>query len=70
MSALTKRTEFPIAIRKKIADNLVRLRTDITKAIKYKKSEENPLQQKILSKYIIYVNVYYILFIYLGLFRS
>jgi len=119
MSALTKRTEFPNAIRKKIADNLVRLRTDVTKAIKYRKSEEKPLQQKILSKYLIqwrfvgfieggaqifffhhdffffplnflggararvpystsrhgvtnliYVIVYYILFIYLGLFRS
>lgn len=52
MSALTKRTEFPIAIRKKIADNLVRLRTDVTKAIQYRKSEEKPLQQKILSKYL------------------
>ncbi|XP_029343469.1 uncharacterized protein LOC100570366 isoform X1 [Acyrthosiphon pisum] len=49
MSALTKRTEFPIAIRKKIADNLVRLRTDVTKAIQYRKSEEKPLQQKILN---------------------
>jgi hypothetical protein len=33
MSALTKRTEFPILIGKKIADNLVRLRTDITKKL-------------------------------------
>ncbi|KAL4104017.1 hypothetical protein QTP88_019330 [Uroleucon formosanum] len=49
MSALTKRTEFPIAIRKKIAVNLVRLRTDVTKAIQYRKSEEKPLQQKILN---------------------
>lgn len=54
MSALTKRTEFPIVIRKKIADNLVRLRTDVTKAIKYRKSEDKPLQQKILGTYIIY----------------
>ncbi|KAF0748505.1 YqaJ domain-containing protein [Aphis craccivora] len=52
MSALTKRTEFPIAIRKKIADNLVRLRTDITKAIQYRKSKEKPLQQKILNNLV------------------
>lgn len=65
MSALTKRTEFPILIRKKIADNLVRLRTDITKAIQYRKSEEKPLQQKILSRcltlyyYLLVITYYY-----------
>lgn len=61
MSALAKRTEFPIGIRKKISENLVRLRTDITKAIQFRKSEEKPLQLKILgNQYIICILCLYI----------
>lgn len=54
-NVLTKRTEFSIAIRKKIAENLVRLKTDVTKARQYRKSGENTLQQKILSRYLPYL---------------
>jgi len=43
-------------------DNLVRLRTDVTKAIQYRKSEEKPLQQNILGRCLTYVIAYYILF--------
>lgn len=64
MSALAKRTEFPIGIRKKVSENLVRLRTDITKAIQFRKSEEKPLQLKILGNQYIIIYVFYAYIIY------
>lgn len=48
--ALTKRSDMPIDIRKKISDNIIRLRTDITCAIKHQKSQNIPLPQKISGK--------------------
>jgi len=50
MMALTKRTEFPIEIRKKISNNIIRLRTDITCAIKFRKAEDRPLHEKISGR--------------------
>lgn len=50
MMALSKRTEMPIDIRKKISENILRLRTDITCAIKYRKSQNVQLSQKISGK--------------------
>ncbi|CAI6357811.1 unnamed protein product [Macrosiphum euphorbiae] len=47
MMSLTKRTEFPIEIRKKIVNNIIRMRTDITCAIKFRKAEDKHLHQKI-----------------------
>lgn len=48
--ALSKRSDTPIDIRKKISENILRLRTDITCAIKYQKSQNIPLSQKISGK--------------------
>ena len=48
--ALSKRTDMPIDIRKKISENILRLRTDITCAIKYRKSQNVPLSKKISGK--------------------
>lgn len=50
MMALTKRSDMPIDIRKKIYDNIIRLRTDVTCAIKHQKSQNIPLPQKISGK--------------------
>lgn len=50
MTALSKRTDMPIDIRKKISENILRLRTDITCAIKYRKSQNAQLSQKISGK--------------------
>jgi len=44
---LSKRTDYPIDIRKKITQNIIRMRTDITCAINYRKSEENHYIKKI-----------------------
>jgi len=55
MMSLTKRTEFPIEIRKKISNNIIRMRTDITCAIKFRKAEDKPLHQKIAGTTLILI---------------
>lgn len=67
MMALCKRTDFPIDIRKKISDNILRLRTDITSAVKFHKLENKPLPQKISGKITFFSNDYYINKCILGL---
>lgn len=52
MMALSKRTDFPIEIRKKIQNNIIRLRTDITCAIKFHNQQNKSLSQKISGKTI------------------
>lgn len=44
---LSKRTDYPIEIRKKISENCLRLRTDITSAIRFRKSENKPLYHQV-----------------------
>lgn len=46
LSALTKKTEYPIIIRKFIINNILRFRSDIMKAVKYHLSTNLTLQQK------------------------
>lgn len=57
MMALTKKTEFPIYIRKKISNNILRMRSDITCAVKFKKTEDKPLHQKITGKTIPFIHI-------------
>ncbi|CAI6355909.1 unnamed protein product [Macrosiphum euphorbiae] len=47
MSALSKKIEYPAIIRKFITTNILRFRSDITKAIEHHLNENSPLQQKI-----------------------
>ncbi|CAI6342668.1 unnamed protein product [Macrosiphum euphorbiae] len=47
LMALSKRTDYPIKIRKKISANILRLRTDITCAIRFRKLENKPLYHKV-----------------------
>lgn len=53
MMALSKRTDFPIEIRKKIQNNIIRLRTDITCAIKFHSQQNEPLSQQISGTKIL-----------------
>lgn len=59
MTGLTKRTDLPIEIRKKICNNILKMRTDITCAVKYRKSEDKSLYQQISGKFSIINNKYY-----------
>lgn len=47
LTALTKRTEFPITIRKFITTNIIRFRTDKTKSIEHHLKVDSTVQQKI-----------------------
>lgn len=47
LSALTKMTNYSIVIRKFITDNILRFRSDITKAIDYHTNTNVPLKFKI-----------------------
>lgn len=47
MSALSKKSEYPVIIRKFITTNIKRFRSDITKAIEHHLNENSTLQQKI-----------------------
>lgn len=47
MSAISKKTEYPVIIRKFITTNILRFRSDITKAIAHHLNENVSLQQKI-----------------------
>lgn len=47
MSALSKKTVYPVIIRKFITNNILRFRSDITKAIEHHLNENSSLQQKI-----------------------
>jgi len=48
--ALSKRTDLPIEIGKKIRNDIIRLRTDITCAIKFHNQQNKSLSQKISGK--------------------
>lgn len=55
--ALTKRADFPISVRKYITSNILRFRSDITKAVEYHLKNESSVQQKIsgiLLSYFLY----------------
>lgn len=45
--ALTKRTEYPVHIRKFIQNNILRFRSDITKAVQYRKASDLSMSNKI-----------------------
>lgn len=46
LTALTKRTDYSIVIRKFITQNIIRFRSDITKAIEHHKNMNVPLRIK------------------------
>lgn len=45
--ALTKRTEYPVHIRKFIQNNILRFRSDITKAVQHRKTSDLSIPNKI-----------------------
>lgn len=47
LTALTKNISYPIVIRKFIKTNILRFRSDITKAISFQKSRDLPFHTKI-----------------------
>jgi hypothetical protein len=47
LTALTKRTDYPISIRKFLNTNILRFRTDVTKAIKYHLKNNSSNEQKV-----------------------
>lgn len=61
LSALAKQTEYPISLRKHILSNIVRFRSDITKATKHHLESDIPFQQKISGNYfeIVYFEYFY-----------
>jgi len=52
LTALTKKTEYSIVVRKFITQNIMRFRSDITKAIEHHKNTDVPLRLKIDGQYI------------------
>lgn len=50
--ALTKRTEYPIAVRKHIATNILRFRSDIKKSVEYHLANNTSMNQKIAGTYL------------------
>jgi len=66
LTALSKKTEYPVVIRKFITTHILRFRTDITKAIKHRLNEKTSVQQKITGKYPIYL-LYFIYLLRIGL---
>lgn len=52
--ALTKRTEYPVHLRKFIQNNILRFRSDITKAVQYRKASDLSMSNKIAGQLIIY----------------
>lgn len=46
-SIIAKKSVYPIAVRKFILKNALRFRTGIVKAIRYRKNENQPLNQQI-----------------------
>lgn len=52
LTVVAKLTQYPIILRKHILSNILRFRSDITKAIKYRKNNSNSTKlQNIQSKY-------------------
>lgn len=51
LNAMTKKVEYPIGIRKFISSNLLRFRSDITKAISYRKENCVTLQLQVSGNY-------------------
>lgn len=47
LSAISKKTEYPVTIRKFISSNIIRFRTDITKAIQHHINKNSSLPEKI-----------------------
>jgi len=47
LKALSKKTEYPVVIRKFITTHILRFRTDITKAIQHRLNEKTSIQRKI-----------------------
>lgn len=54
---LSKRADYPIDVRKKITTNILRMRTDITCAINFRKSEDKPLHRKIAGYFEKNINI-------------
>ena len=53
LTALAKRTDYPISIRKFITTNILRFRSDITKAIKYHLKNNSSVDQKVKGNFIL-----------------
>lgn len=50
LTALAKKTSYPITVRKHILGNILRFRSDITKAVQYRKSSDSTKAEKIAGK--------------------
>jgi len=48
---LSRKSDYPIEIRRKISKNILRMRTDVTCAINFRKLEEKPLNEKIAGNF-------------------
>lgn len=53
LTALTKRTEYPVIIRKLLQKNILRFRSDITKAIEFHLKADSTFQEKITRTYAL-----------------
>lgn len=53
LMALAKQTNYPIVVRKCITSNILRFRSDITKAVEHHLKNDLPIQQKISGVYFL-----------------
>lgn len=53
LMALAKQTNYPIVVRKCITSNILRFRSDITKAVEHNLKNDLPIQQKISGAYFL-----------------
>lgn len=53
LMALAKQTNYPIVVRKCITSNILRFRSDITKAVEHHLNNDLPIQQKISGVYFL-----------------
>jgi hypothetical protein len=58
LSALSKRTEYPVIIRNFIIKNILRFRSDIRKAVRYYLSTDLTLHQKTTGELKKYIKFY------------
>jgi len=58
LMSLTKRTDYPITVRKCITSNIMRFRFDITKAMVHHLNKNSSIQQKVIGwKLFIYFSI-------------
>lgn len=55
LSALAKKTNYPITVRKHKLGNILKFRSDITKAVQYRKSSNTTISEKIAGINILVI---------------